>query len=96
MNQWYILSRIGFAIAKRLLEEGARVSICSRKQPNVDRALERMDELGFSDRIMGMKCHVTDEHQRQLFVEKVSDRLKGCYRVIINQTKRRDINFISM
>lgn len=58
---------IGFAIAKRLAQDGAKVWISSRKQDNVDAALEELrgmdldvDGMGtFSKLSLGTHCFIS-------------------------------------
>ncbi|KAH8270362.1 hypothetical protein KR018_008717 [Drosophila ironensis] len=62
---------IGFAIAKRLAEDGAAVVISSRKQKNVDSALAELRKLNLN--VHGLKCHVSEPADRkQLFEETIS------------------------
>ncbi|KAH8398379.1 hypothetical protein KR215_009523 [Drosophila sulfurigaster] len=62
---------IGFAIAKRLAEDGAAVVISSRKQKNVDNALAELRKLNLN--VHGLKCHVSEATDRkQLFDETIS------------------------
>nr|XP_016936075.1 dehydrogenase/reductase SDR family member 4 [Drosophila suzukii] len=62
---------IGFAIAKRLAEDGAAVVISSRKQKNVDSALAELRKLNLN--VHGLKCHVSEpEDRKQLFEETIS------------------------
>ncbi|XP_017016624.1 dehydrogenase/reductase SDR family member 4 [Drosophila kikkawai] len=62
---------IGFAIAKRLAEDGAAVVISSRKQKNVDNALAELRKLNLN--VHGLKCHVSEPQDRkQLFEETIS------------------------
>ncbi|KAH8365810.1 hypothetical protein KR093_004672 [Drosophila rubida] len=62
---------IGFAIAKRLAEDGAAVVISSRKQQNVDNALIELRKLNLN--VHGLKCHVSEAQDRkQLFEETIS------------------------
>ncbi|XP_016989831.1 dehydrogenase/reductase SDR family member 4 [Drosophila rhopaloa] len=62
---------IGFAIAKRLAEDGASVVISSRKQKNVDSALAELRKLNLN--VHGLKCHVSEPQDRkQLFEETIS------------------------
>uniref|UniRef100_A0A1A9ZMI0 Dehydrogenase/reductase SDR family member 4 n=1 Tax=Glossina pallidipes TaxID=7398 RepID=A0A1A9ZMI0_GLOPL len=58
---------IGFAIAKRLAQEGANVVISSRKQNNVDRAVEELRKLQLN--VVGLKCHVGDAKDRKELFE---------------------------
>ncbi|CAO2590917.1 Dehydrogenase/reductase SDR family member 2, mitochondrial, partial [Lemmus lemmus] len=55
--------RIGFAIARRLAQDGAHVVISSRKQQNVDRAVATLKEEGLS--VTGTVCHVGKAEDRQ-------------------------------
>ena len=48
---------IGEAIARRFLEEGARVAVCSRKADGVEAAVARLAE-SHGDRVWGTVCHV--------------------------------------
>lgn len=48
---------IGFAISRRLAQEGAHVVISSRKQNNVDRAVAALHQEGLS-KVIGQVCHV--------------------------------------
>ncbi|KAH7446360.1 hypothetical protein KP509_01G052800 [Ceratopteris richardii] len=57
---------IGFAIARRLGLEGASVVISSRKQENVDQAVEKLKEAGIT--VLGVTCHVGNaDHRKNLF-----------------------------
>ncbi|KAM5235500.1 dehydrogenase/reductase SDR family member 2, mitochondrial-like [Ctenodactylus gundi] len=49
-------SGIGFAIARRLAQDGAHVVISSRKQQNVDQAVDTMRTEGLD--VVGTVCHV--------------------------------------
>ncbi|XP_078389810.1 dehydrogenase/reductase SDR family member 4 isoform X3 [Cetorhinus maximus] len=54
---------IGLAIARRLALDGAQVVISSRKQANVDRALEELHAEGLT--ISGIVCHVGKREDRE-------------------------------
>ncbi|CAH0547190.1 unnamed protein product [Brassicogethes aeneus] len=59
---------IGFAIAQRLAQEGAKVLISSRKQANVDKAVKSLANKGLN--VKGLVCHVSkSDHRNQLFQE---------------------------
>ncbi|KAF5280222.1 hypothetical protein FQA39_LY05356 [Lamprigera yunnana] len=61
---------IGFAIAKRLAQEGAKVVISSRKQQNVDKALAKLASEGLDNSVVGTVCHVLKaEDRKRLFEE---------------------------
>ncbi|XP_006988580.1 dehydrogenase/reductase SDR family member 4 [Peromyscus maniculatus bairdii] len=57
---------IGFAIARRLAEDGAHVVISSRKQENVDRAVATLRGEGLS--VTGIVCHVGKPEDRERLV----------------------------
>nr|XP_044993220.1 dehydrogenase/reductase SDR family member 4-like [Jaculus jaculus] len=57
---------IGFAIARRLAEDGAYVVISSRKQQNVDRAVATLKGEGLS--VTGTVCHVGKAEDRERLV----------------------------
>ncbi|CAH0729769.1 unnamed protein product, partial [Brenthis ino] len=57
---------IGYAIAKRLGQEGASVVISSRKEENVQKATASLREDGI--KVEGLVCHVANaEHRKKLF-----------------------------
>ena len=47
---------IGFAIAKKLGQDGAKVVVSSRKAANVSRAVTELQDLGIP--VLGVPCHV--------------------------------------
>ncbi|KAM5192708.1 dehydrogenase/reductase SDR family member 4-like isoform 1-T2 [Mantella aurantiaca] len=57
---------IGFAMARRLAQDGAHVLLCSRKLENVDKAVQQLKDEGLS--ISGIQCHVGDEKDREKLV----------------------------
>ncbi|CAL9110512.1 unnamed protein product [Musa textilis] len=59
---------IGFAIAQRLGLEGAAVVVSSRKQKNVDEAVETLRSKGIE--AMGIVCHVSNPQHRKDLIEK--------------------------
>lgn len=58
---------IGFAIAERLGLEGASVVISSRKQKNVDEAVEKLRAQGIE--ASGLVCHVSNPQHRKSLIE---------------------------
>ncbi|WVZ62938.1 hypothetical protein U9M48_012627 [Paspalum notatum var. saurae] len=60
---------IGLAIAERLGLEGAAVVISSRKQKNVDEAVEGLKAKGIT--AVGAVCHVSDAQQRKNLIDTV-------------------------
>ncbi|CAF0761281.1 unnamed protein product [Adineta ricciae] len=59
---------IGFAIARRLAQEGARVVISSRKQDNVNKAMEAFKKENFD--IYGTVCHVSKSEDRKRLLDE--------------------------
>ncbi|XP_022378353.1 dehydrogenase/reductase SDR family member 4 isoform X5 [Enhydra lutris kenyoni] len=57
---------IGFAIARRLAQDGAHVVVSSRKQQNVDRAVATLQGEGLS--VTGTVCHVGKAEDRERLV----------------------------
>uniref|UniRef100_A0A8C8ZWX9 Dehydrogenase/reductase SDR family member 4 n=1 Tax=Prolemur simus TaxID=1328070 RepID=A0A8C8ZWX9_PROSS len=57
---------IGFAIARRLAQDGAHVVVSSRKQQNVDRAVAALQAEGLS--VTGTVCHVGKAEDRERLV----------------------------
>lgn len=59
--------RIGFAIAERFANEGAKVVISSRKPENVTKAVDKLKSDGHKS-VIGVKCHVSNaDDRKQLF-----------------------------
>lgn len=67
---------IGYAIAKRLGEEGAKVVVSSRKQKNVDEAVKSLKDKGISD-VLGVVCHVAKESDRRNLFEATVAKFGG-------------------
>ena len=69
---------IGYAIAGRLLRDGARVMLSSRKEANVQRAVETLrGEAEDSAAVQGVVCHVGKEEHRSRLLQEVR-RLGHC------------------
>ncbi|ETN65951.1 short-chain dehydrogenase [Anopheles darlingi] len=66
---------IGFAIAERLGQEGAKVVISSRKQQNVDRAVSDLQKAGLE--VTGIKCHVANAADRQALFNHAASKYGG-------------------
>jgi NAD(P)-dependent dehydrogenase (short-subunit alcohol dehydrogenase family) len=71
---------IGYAIAEKLLEAGARVFICARNKPELKLALERLSASG---RIEGEICDVRSEDQVRLMLEECV-RVFGGIDILVN------------
>nr|XP_060635984.1 dehydrogenase/reductase SDR family member 4-like [Anolis sagrei ordinatus] len=66
---------IGFAIARRLAQDGAHVVLSSRKQANVDRAVAELRTENLS--VSGLVCHVGKDKDRQRLIETALERHGG-------------------
>lgn len=73
---------IGLGIARRLAQEGAAVVISSRKQSNVDEAVENLQQEGLQ--VSGIACHVGDDQQLQKLVDYVVQKHGGLDVLISN------------
>ena len=71
---------IGLAIARGFLDAGASVTICSRKQENVDTALTELDA---GDSLLGVAAHVGKPADIQRLVTSAESRF-GAVRVLVN------------
>jgi dehydrogenase/reductase SDR family member 4 len=65
-------TRIGFAIARRLAREGARVVISSRKKDNVEKAVAELRKEKLD--IYGTVCHVSKGEDRQRLLKETIDK----------------------
>ena len=63
--------RLGYAIAQRLGEEGAKVMISSSKKENVDEAVRKLKELGIEAN--GVVCDVSKRVDTINLVKTVTD-----------------------
>lgn len=63
-------SSIGFAIAKKLANEGAKVVISSRKENNVSSAADKLRNSGFQN-VLGLVCHVGKAEDRSRLISEV-------------------------
>lgn len=66
---------IGFAIAERLGLEGASVVVSSRKQKNVEEAVEKLRAKGID--VLGVACHVSSREQRRDLIQKTVNKYGG-------------------
>merc|ERR1712150_167103 len=73
---------IGFSIAQRLAQEGAKVVISSRKQKNVDEALKSLKEKKLD--CHGMVCHVGKNEDRSNLINETVKKYGGIDIVVSN------------
>ena len=70
----YILYSIGYAIARRLGLDGASVMISSRRQQNVQQAVEKLKEEKIN--VAGVVCHVGKQDDRTQLIQEVDIYIK--------------------
>ncbi|KAI6191153.1 Dehydrogenase/reductase SDR family member 4 [Aphelenchoides bicaudatus] len=75
---------IGYAIAERLGHEGCKVVISSRRQANVDKALNSLVKSGLDRKnVAGIECHVANnEHRKRLL--KFAVEQFGAIHILVN------------
>ena len=66
-----VFRRIGLSIARRLAQDGAKVMVSSRKQDNVDRAVQSLRSEPGNLIVEGVVCHVGSHEERRRLVEEV-------------------------
>ena len=74
---------IGFATAKRCVEEGATVAISDKHERRLLESAERLGDAGSRDAVVPVPCDVTVEHDVQAMFDGVIERL-GHLDVLIN------------
>ncbi|KAK4548682.1 hypothetical protein RGQ29_019499 [Quercus rubra] len=83
---------IGFSIAERLGLEGASVVVSSRKQNNVDEAVEKLKAQGI--KVLGVVCHVSNEQQRKNLIDKTVQKYGKIDVVVSNAAANPSIDDI--
>ncbi|CAO2823611.1 unnamed protein product [Amaranthus hypochondriacus] len=81
---------IGFSIAERLGLEGASVVISSRKQKNVDEAVEKLKSKGIE--VFGVSCHVSNAQQRKNLIDSTVKKYGKIDVVISNAAANPTVN----
>jgi len=81
---------IGFAIARRMAQEGANVMVSSRKSENVEKAVHQLQSEGLD--VRGVKCHVGDPKQRTNLITEVSE---GSVILVETETTLKNIPLIA-
>nr|XP_023895592.1 tropinone reductase-like 3 [Quercus suber]POE57212.1 tropinone reductase-like 3 [Quercus suber] len=83
---------IGFTIAERFGLEGASVVISSRKQKNVDEAVEKLKSQGIE--VLGVVCHVSNAQQRKNLIDKTIQKYGKIDVVVSNAAANPSVNSI--
>lgn len=65
---------LGKATAHLLLEEGARVAVCSRSQENVDATLKELSDKHGAENVTGRALNVADRLAMNAFAQAVQER----------------------
>ncbi|XP_033754783.1 dehydrogenase/reductase SDR family member 4-like [Pecten maximus] len=73
---------IGYAIAERLGQDGAKVVVSSRKQKNVDTAIEKLRAKNLD--VYGTVCHVGKKEDRASLIKQTLDQYGGIDIVVSN------------
>nr|CAB3237792.1 dehydrogenase/reductase SDR family member 4-like [Phallusia mammillata] len=73
---------IGFAIARKLAQDGAHVVVSSRKQTNVDRAVKSLKYENLS--VTGMVCHVAKKEDRKALLDRIVQKLRRLDILVLN------------
>lgn len=85
---------IGYGVAKRFLQEGAKVAICDVQQAAVDKAVEELKEFG---PIKGYVTDIADRAQCDALAQAVAQEFGGRIDILINNAGiTRDAQFYKM
>lgn len=74
---------IGYAIAKRMAEDGAKIVLSSRKQANVDKAVAELQS-AFPDQVVGITCHVGSEDDQKKLIDFTLDKFGSIDMLVSN------------
>ncbi|KAB1221746.1 Tropinone reductase-like 3 [Morella rubra] len=83
---------IGFGIAERLGLEGASVVVSSRRQKNVDEAVEKLRARGIE--VLGVVCHVSNAQQRKNLIDKTVQKYGKIDVVVSNAAANPSVDAI--
>ncbi|XP_071698553.1 tropinone reductase-like 3 isoform X2 [Rutidosis leptorrhynchoides] len=83
---------IGFSIAHRLGLEGASVVISSRRQRNVDEAVEKLKAQGID--VLGLVCHVSNQQQRRNLIQQTVQKYGKIDVVVSNAAANPSVDAI--
>lgn len=86
---------IGFAIAKRLGIEGGKIVVSSRKQKNVDDAVEALKKQGIND-VIGTVCHVGNAEDRKRLFETAIEKFGKIDCLISNAAVNPEVGGITV
>ena len=75
---------IGFAIAKRLAEEGGKVVICSRKNQNVETAKQQLLRIVNEKNLLAIECNVSKEVERKRLIDETVKKFGNQIDVLVS------------
>lgn len=77
MECFFRFFRIGFSVARRLAQEGAKVIISSRREANVNNAVDQLTAEGLQ--VSGVVCHVGQSEDRKKLFNEASISINNYY-----------------
>ncbi|XP_053682945.1 dehydrogenase/reductase SDR family member 4 [Sabethes cyaneus] len=83
---------IGYAIAERLGQEGAKVVVSSRKEQNVAKAVEQLTKAGLQ--VTGIKCHVANAEDRKALFKKAVEKYGGVDILVSNAAVNPEVGAV--
>ncbi|XP_055530611.1 dehydrogenase/reductase SDR family member 4 [Wyeomyia smithii] len=83
---------IGYAIAERLGQEGAKVVVSSRKEQNVAKAVDKLSKAGLD--VAGIKCHVANAADRKALFEKAVQKYGGIDILVSNAAVNPEVGAV--
>lgn len=83
---------IGLAIAKRLGAEGGKILVSSRKQANVDEAVQLLQAEGTA--VHGVACHVGNANDRKKLFEEAIKRYGGIDILVSNAAVNPEVGAV--
>jgi len=86
---------IGFATAKRAIEEGARVVVSDWHERRLGEAVEKLNAIGGAE-VHSVVCDVTNEEQVQALVTRSADLLGGIDVLVNNAGLGGEVNLVDM
>lgn len=88
---WVVFS-IGYAIAERLGQEGAKVVVSSRKEQNVSKAVTELSKSGLD--VTGVTCHVANGADRRALFEKAVEKFGGIDILVSNAAVNPEVGAV--
>ncbi|XP_055628057.1 dehydrogenase/reductase SDR family member 4 [Toxorhynchites rutilus septentrionalis] len=83
---------IGYSIAERLGQEGAKVVVSSRKEQNVSDAVAQLTKAGID--VTGVKCHVANGADRKVLFETALEKFGGIDILVSNAAVNPEVGAV--